>query len=77
MRKVSPPEVKRYVGQRVALSLAPEAPGAPTVRGLLVGTIDAADGLVVILEPEGSPSGTRMTCHYHHILEISPADLSA
>lgn len=66
-------EIERYVGQRVTLQLTPDAPGAPTVRGQLVGTLDAADGLVVFIVPEGDQSGRRVSYHSHYIVGISAA----
>ena len=68
-----PDEIKRHVGKRVTLCLKAGAPGGPTVTGRLVGSLDAADGLVVHLEPDGSKPGTRLTVHYHHILSLTPA----
>lgn len=70
---MTPQEISRHIGQRVTLQLSPQAPGAPTVTGRLVGTLDAADGLVVTLEPEGTAPGTRLTVHYHHIVALTPA----
>ncbi|MFQ5882528.1 MAG: hypothetical protein ACE5I9_08675 [Candidatus Methylomirabilales bacterium] len=70
---MTPEEIKRHVGKWVTLRLAPQAPGGPTVTGHLVGTLDAADGLVVQVEPEGSQPGTRLTLHYHHIMALTPA----
>jgi hypothetical protein len=60
------------MGRRVTLHLAADAPGAPTVTGRVMGTIEAADGLVVSVEPDGAP-GKRVTVHYQHILKASPA----
>jgi hypothetical protein len=71
-RRLSREEIERYIGQRVTLQLAPDAPGAPTARGQLVGTLDAADGLVVFLEPEGQ-SGRRVSYHAHYVVGIAPA----
>jgi hypothetical protein len=74
MRPTSPialDELRRLTGQRVTLRLQPHAPGAPTVTGRLLGVLDALDGLVVTIEPDGAPE-TRMTCHYHYILAITP-----
>ena len=70
---MTPQEIKSHVGQRVTLKLAPQAVGAPQVTGRIVGTLDAADGLVVILEPQGAPPGTRHTVHYHHIVALTEA----
>lgn len=66
-------DIKKHVGKKVTLRLAPDAPGGPTVTGRLVGTMEAADGLVVQVEPEGSTPGTRFTVHYHHIVALTPA----
>lgn len=70
---MKPEEIKPHVGKRVTLTLAPEALGAPTVTGRLVGTLEAADGLVVQVEPEGATPGARLTVHYHHIIKLAPA----
>ncbi len=66
-------EIRQFAGQRVTLQLAPQAPGGPTLTGRIVGVLDALDGLVVTVEPEGAPSGTRLTVHYHHIIAVTPA----
>jgi len=34
--------------------------------------IEAADGLVVTVEPNGAP-GKRLTVHHHHIISATPA----
>ncbi len=65
-------EIKQYVGRKVRIQLSAQAHQAPMVTGRLVGTLDAADGLVVQIEPEGSKPGTRLTVHYHHILSVTP-----
>ncbi len=70
---MTPQEIKRHVGKRVTLKLMADAPGGPTVTGHLVGTLEAADGLVVYVEPEGSPRGQRLTVHYHHIVSLNPS----
>jgi len=57
--------LKVLVGQRVVLDLTSAADGA-LVRGKLLGTIDAADGLVLIVEPDEAP-GTRRSVHSHHV----------
>lgn len=67
-----PEEIKRHVGKRVTLKLKPGAPGGPTVTGSVVGTIDAADGLIVYIKPEGSKPGTVLSMHYHYIVNLSP-----
>lgn len=71
---MKPEEIKPHVGKRVTLTLAPGASAGPTVVGRLVGTLDAADGLVVQVEPDGSAPGARLTVHYHHIVKLAPAD---
>ncbi len=66
---MTPEEIRRHVGKQVTLRLA----RGPTVTGRLVGTLEAADGLVVQIEPEGSTPGGRLTVHYHHIVALTPA----
>ncbi len=68
---MKPEEIKPHVGKRVTLTLAPGASGGPTITGRLVGTLEAADGLVVQIEPEGATPGARLTVHYHHILSLT------
>ncbi len=70
---MKPEEIKPHVGKWVTVRLKPEAPGGPTVTGYFVGTIDAADGLIVYVEPEGSKPGTVLSVHYHYIVSITPA----
>ncbi len=67
----TPQEIKSYIGRKVRLELSPGSPLGEELAGTLVGTIDAADGLVAMLEPEGRP-GTRISCHYHYIGSIVP-----
>jgi hypothetical protein len=62
-------DIKRLVGKRVTMRLSPAAGGPQAITGRLVGALDAADGLVVTLQPADQP-GHRATYHYHHILEI-------
>jgi len=66
-------EIRRHVGQRVTLKLAPGAPGAPGLTGRIEGVLDAADGMVVTVAPDGAAPGVTRTIHYHYIQEISPA----
>ncbi len=66
-------EIRKHVGQRVTLKLAPQAPGAPSLTGRIEGVQDAADGLVVTVIPDGAPAGTTRTIHYHYIEAITPA----
>lgn len=69
---VTADDLRRFKGKRVTLQLAADAPGAPVVTGRILGTIEAADGLVVSVEPDGTP-GKRVTVHYQHVLNASPA----
>ena len=48
--------------------VTPEA-GGEVVEGRMMGTLMAADGLMVFVEPRGRP-GQRFSCHYHHIASI-------
>ena len=70
---MTPQEIRRHVGKRVTLKLRADAPGGPTVTGRLVGTLEAADGLVVYVEPEGSSRNQSLTVHYHHIVSLNPS----
>lgn len=63
-------EIKRLVGKRVTLRLAPEVGGTQVASGRILGALDAADGLVVTFQPADQP-GRRLTYHYHHILDIT------
>ncbi len=65
-------EIKQAVGKRVKLDLAPQAIGGPIRTGRIVGTLDAADGLVVTFAPDDAP-GSHVTYHAHHIKAIHPA----
>jgi hypothetical protein len=69
---VSVEVIRGLKGRRVILQLAADAPGAPTLTGRVLGIIEAADGLVVTVEPDAAP-GTRVTTHYQHILKAMPA----
>jgi hypothetical protein len=68
---VSAEDVRQLKGRRVTLQLAADAPGAPILTGRVLGTIEAADGLVMTVEPDAAP-GKRITVHYQHILKASP-----
>ncbi|HXG42214.1 MAG TPA: hypothetical protein VNL95_05755 [Dehalococcoidia bacterium] len=70
--RLDPQELRRHLGQRVRLELDPASPFGPAVVGTLVGVIDALDGTVAVLEPEGRP-GARLSCHYHYLRSIAPA----
>jgi hypothetical protein len=65
-------DIRGLKGQIVTLQLLPNAPGAPAVTGRVLGTIEAADGLVVTVEPNDTP-GKRLTVHEHHIVSATPA----
>ncbi len=65
-------EIRGLKGQTVTFRLLPDAPGAPVVTGRVLGTIEAADGLVVTIEPKGAP-GKRVTVHHQHITSATPA----
>jgi hypothetical protein len=66
-------EIRKHLGKRVTLKLAPGAPGAPGLTGRIEGVLDAADGMVVTVVPDGAPQGTTRTIHYHYIQAIAPA----
>jgi hypothetical protein len=61
----TPDEVRSLTGRQVFLRLTQDA-GGEAVEGRLVGTLEAADGLVMVVEPQGSP-GKRFSCNYQHI----------
>ena len=65
-------ELKQAVGKRVRLDLTPQAVGGPTRRGRIVGVLEAADGMVVTLEPDEAP-GSQVTYHAHYIQTVHPA----
>jgi hypothetical protein len=65
-------EIKQAVGKRIKLEIMPQAIGGPTRLGRIVGTLDAADGLVVTFEPDEAPE-RHVTYHAHYIKAIHPA----
>jgi hypothetical protein len=65
-------EVRALQGRQVRLRLAPDA-GGETVEGRLVGTLDADDGLVVVVEPAGAPE-KRSSWNYQHIAALEPSE---
>lgn len=58
-------EIRALRGAEVSVRLAPQA-GGEVVQGRLVGTLEADDGLVVVIQPEGDPT-RRFSCNYQHI----------
>lgn len=54
-------------GRRVRLELT-SAGGGGSVSGTVAGTLEAADGLVVIVETDG---GGRSSINYQHVAEIA------
>lgn len=65
-------DVRALKGRRVRLRLSPEA-GGETVEGVLVGTLDADDGLVVVVEPKEARA-KRFSCNYQHIATLEPGE---
>ena len=65
-------DIRGLKGTIVRFALTRDAPGAPSVTGRVVGTLEALDGLVVTVEPNGAP-GKRLTLHEHHIVSATPA----
>jgi hypothetical protein len=65
-------EVRALEGRQVRLRLTPEA-GGETVEGRLVGTLDADDGLVVVVEPAGTPE-KRFSWNYQHIAALESSE---
>lgn len=58
-------EMRTLLGSDVAIRLVAAA-GGEVVEGRVVGTLDAADGLVVVIQPKGDPD-SRFSCNYQHI----------
>ena len=65
-----PDELRRSVGKRVTLALSSEAPGAPSITGLVKGVLEALDGMSVVIEPEGQPGRVR-TYHHHYVRSVT------
>lgn len=65
-------DIRGLKGKIVTFQLHPNAPGAPSVTGRILGMIEAADGLVLTVEPNGAP-GKRLTVHEQHIVSTAPA----
>ena len=72
MSNVKVEDIRALKGKTVTFQLLPGAPGAPVATGRVLGTIEAADGLVVTIEPKGAP-GKRLTIHHQHIASAMPA----
>lgn len=58
-------EIKSLQGSEVVVRLTPAA-GGHSLDGRVVGTLDAADGLVVFIEPASEP-GRQVSYNYQHI----------
>jgi len=65
-------EIKQAVGKRIKLELLPQAIGGPVRLGRIVGTLEAADGLVVTFEPDEAQA-RPVTYHAHYIRAVHPA----
>ena len=63
-------ELRKLKGLWVRLQLAPDAPGGPVVTGRVMGIVEAADGILLTVEPDGR-LGRRLTIHHHHILGLT------
>jgi len=63
-------EIRALEGTDVILELVDVA-GGDALEGRVVGTLDAADGLVVFIEPADEPGGRR-SYNYQHIATIAP-----
>ncbi len=61
-------EIEALKGAEVAVQLTPSA-GGQAVQGRVAGTLYAADGLVVFIEPANEP-GQRLSYNYQHIATI-------
>jgi hypothetical protein len=66
-----PEDLRQSVGKRVTITLAPEAPGAPSITGLVKGVLEALDGMSVVIEPDGQP-GQVQTYHHHYVRAVTP-----
>lgn len=61
-------EIRALKGADVSVRLSPEA-GGEVVEGRLVGTLEADDGLVVVIQPEQDPT-RRFSCNYQQIASV-------
>jgi len=66
---ITPDEIRALEGADVSVRLVPQA-GGEVVVGRLVGTLDADDGLVVVIQPEGGESDRRLSYNYQHIATV-------
>lgn len=60
-------DLRALVGRTVSLRLTP-AGGGGQVDGRVVGTLDAADGMVVVLAP--GDGAKRVSINYQHVDEV-------
>ena len=67
-------EARSYDGQSVTITLSPGAPAGLEVKGRVVGFVEAADGLVIVLHREGAAPEDRTSVHYQHIVAIATRD---
>ena len=65
-------EVRALEGRHVRVRLTPEA-GGETVEGRLVGTLEADDGLVVVVERAEAPD-KRFSWNYQHIAALESSE---
>ena len=65
-------EIRALKGSDVSVRLSPQA-GGEVVKGRLVGTLEADDGLVVVIQPEGDPA-RRFSCNYQQIASVERSD---
>ncbi len=61
-------EFRALKGRQVSLRLT----DGGEVRGTLVGTLEAADGLVLVVDPADRP-GARFTCNYQQVASYTSA----
>ena len=66
-------DIRKFVGQRVALQLVPGNDRPSSSTGVLVSVTEALDGLIAWVQPDGAPEETRDSYHYHNIKAISAA----
>lgn len=64
-------EIRALGGGAVRVRLSSQA-GGDQIEGRLVGTLDAADGMVVFIEPRDA-QGRKLSYNYQHIVSIERA----